>query len=85
MNKYQEALDEIKEIGYGKECQIDLLQELVYKTTPKKPTKDNSKGDGSCPSCGNTIFDGSDIFYANKVYRYCQYCSQAIDWSNEDD
>ena len=81
MNKYQEALDRkvYVESEHYDEKDINLLQELVDKATPKKPYFLNyggyQIGNWKCPIC--------DGFVARD--NYCKYCGQALDWSDEDD
>ena len=86
MNKYEEALDKIKELyvfrkfgsmeevksDYKKEC--DLLEELVKRATPMKPTIHSTEEyvKHSCPVCG-----------ISGMFNYCPVCGQAIDWSNK--
>ena len=89
MNKYQEALDNM--IYYSQdttdlteeEC-FRLLQELVDRATPKKVKVvpgDRLRFDGLCPNCNRPLFDGSDMFFKEKRYQFCDYCGQALDWS----
>ncbi len=89
MNKYQEALD--KMIYYNQdlaelteeEC-FKLLQELVDRATPRKVEvvpSDILYFDGVCPNCNKPLFDGTDMFFKEKRYKFCAYCGQAIDWS----
>ena len=83
--KYQEAISSItftmhlrvkpKALGHCEDENLDLLQELVDKATPKKPTK------SVCPNC-----DSWDIYseeFDNK-YNFCPNCGQAIDWSENE-
>ncbi len=85
MNKYQEALDFVKETLNAREPNVmnhlcanrrldHELKELVERATPKKPY---DKGDYYiCPNCSN------DRCVCGK---FCPKCGQAIDWSVEDD
>ena len=78
------------------ESQIRILQELVDKTTPKKPIKleitdldeiimpeyTNTIDKYMCDNCGLTWFIVDGHTYQHK---YCKQCGQAIDWSNNED
>lgn len=94
MNKYQQALELIKE-SYGEgEFQynydeINTLKELVDKATPKKPISKYIV-DGRycvCPECG-ALLDEECLLKTYECLReghqYCHVCGQAIDWSEED-
>lgn len=67
-----------QELNAKREATEKLLQELVDKTTPKKPDYwGDWYGDEywNCPCCEKTYevdYDESD---------YCPNCGQAIDWS----
>lgn len=96
MNKYQEALDKIENAAYyggEKGDNIELLQELVDRATPKKPIDDK------CPHCGeetvthdildqeldydyedNMLLSYSTITYNNE---FCYNCGQAIERSED--
>ena len=83
-NEYQEALDYLRWIGgdgyYKKqrEKSLDVLQELVDKETPMKPTyRDigNWKNVSDCQKCGKT-----SLIKRN----YCGNCGQRIDRSEEE-
>ena len=89
MNKYQRALDEIKNMlndmtqnendsfkyhYYIKLGTVEVLQELVDKATPKKPTFVESYPSGECPNCDESIGGRN----------YCHNCGQALDWSEND-
>ena len=95
MNKYREALLDIRYIytqsqkykklqKYNAMRQLDTLQELVDKATPKKP-KIRVFNDAEvwecaerlvekevCPLCNHKLLDKDP---------YCRFCGQAIDWS----
>ncbi len=102
MNKYQEALDKLKEnyenvfkasiIERDNEFyeDMDALQELVEKATPKKVIySDYEEVDddiyvantAKCPTCGNEFEFG----YWNDTYNHHCVCGQVIDWSKEDE
>lgn len=94
MNKYEEALNSIEEkttktIEYPltpaikfRYCgdEVDILQELVDKATPKKtscskpfniPHLNIDITFGKCPTCGSSLAGQQ---------AYCTKCGQAIDW-----
>ena len=86
-NKYQEALDIISsrcvETSDNDEKQMDLLQELVDKATPKKLSETKIQYTieipaymvvKTCPKC-NRKFD-----YKNMGVNYCSICGQRLDW-----
>lgn len=89
MNRYQEALKKLRKIEqtentWDENCEV--LQELVYKATPKKPKirafneaepwycADYLVEREACPLCGRKLLDKDP---------YCYICGQAIDWSEE--
>ena len=97
MNKYQEALSNIRYYyaqsqkykklqKYNAKRQLETLQELVDKDTPKAPNFEHSgqrSPDGvsvimffkyNCPCCKSRI---------SRIDKFCPECGQAIDWSNE--
>ena len=83
MNKYQEALDSVKDlridfidlgyISYVTDSDIDNLKELVDKETPMKPLEDNYLGEFMC-ECGSPI---------TKDHKYCPYCGQKLNWNKK--
>lgn len=92
MNKYQEALNYIKNIVldssgdgyyepktvqdfYFRDCQI--LQELINKATPQKPSIEDDTW--YCPECEAEY----ELDYHE--HDYCPKCGQALDWSEEDE
>ena len=88
MNKYQEALDFVKKHLDSKQDleKVEVLQELVDKTTPKKPiNRINYRTDINayyCPNCNGFICNYYDK--DNERDDYCCNCGQALDWSDED-
>lgn len=103
MNKYQEALLNIRYYyaqsqkykklqKYNAIRQLETLQELVDRDTPKKPneqlidnyfkgipgeTPNEKELNYFCPNCNELVGDEWS------KYNYCPCCGQAIDWSEE--
>lgn len=79
MDKYQEALNNVKRVyvesEHYDEEDIRLLQELVDKATPKKVDKYSRYKDLEptyfCPICENIV---------EKVHKYCTECGQRLEW-----
>ena len=98
-NKYQEALDRLLNDDYdfshdfyeddkatAMERDIDTLQELVDKATPKKIRYENAPKPSmaymySCPNCGRMLGVNCKPTYIN----YCDECGIKLDWSDEND
>ena len=85
MNKYQEALEQLKTLDCVDENNFDIknknipiLQELVDKATPKKAVwiEDFLR----CPSCFN--YDSLSDGYGEH-HNYCNECGQSLDLSKE--
>lgn len=91
MNKYKEALDEIKSIvldtsgdGYHTPKYLqnfyfnscETLQELVDRATPKQVEYFNDEY--CCDACGCKLF-------ADRPVDFCPNCGQALDWRDEND
>ena len=104
-SKYQEALDRTKEI-YEVICDelkskeltsktnedVEVLQELVDKATPKKPVRvccepeeewDKEEELYNCPNCGEPLPYNFDYDYPIKN-KCCLECQQVLDWSGFD-
>lgn len=94
MNKYQEALNEVRNCAdcLGCTCKhVDLLQELVDKAIPKKVVALPKKEYGythKCPNCEQLV--GTIVMSRNNEFSpyieeddYCCSCGQALDWSEE--
>ena len=77
MNKYQEALNQIKHELYAEEddYNVSLMQELVDKATPKKPAYYKIDQEWICPYCAEEVFGGQKI---------CSNCGKALDWNNDE-
>ena len=87
MNDYQDALnrckldfeDRIKEdivlmVGY---MDLEKLQELVDKATPKEVLTPEWSLDNECPNCGNVEWIFQE--YPNEN-SHCHICGQALIW-----
>ena len=98
MSKYQEALDRTKE-AYKAICDeinineltikmnedVEVLQELIDKETPKKPIL-VSDYDGlvyECPVCHNEF--RPDTILNHVKYGGCPYCLQKITFRSDED
>lgn len=89
MNKYQEALNEIKNCNC-ENCYCDsmgVIEVLVERATPMKPLDIHTPVVkwGLCPACKGELnkFHGRP----NRVLEneaYCRDCGQALDWSEEE-
>lgn len=93
MNKYQEALSSVlftmhnrvkpKALGRCEDSNLDLLQKLVDRATPKKCEEKEQIVNGIsiihavCPNCGIEIDEFEHL-------KGCPYCLQALDWSGEE-
>ena len=86
MSKYQEALNIWKEDTDGffdgknnNQNEINVLQELVNKATPKKV--DMTTDTLICPYCQTgRVYDWEN----DKAFSFCADCGQAIDWSTDE-
>lgn len=104
-SKYQEALDRLLNDEYdfphdfygedkatAMEHDIDTLQELVDKATPKKPVRvccepeeewDNEEEIYNCPNCGEPLPYNFDYDYQIKN-KCCLECQQVLNWGGFD-
>ena len=88
MNKYQEALDYLKNgnlFGELSNVALDSIEELVDKEIPKKPTISYSiigEENSYCPNCVSRF--SRTVAYARVAYKHCPECGQAIDWSENE-
>lgn len=57
---------------------VETNVESLIKQEPKKPSGDwHSVPHYRCPTCHSAV----KIFSDDKTYPYCQFCGQALDWS----
>ena len=111
-SKYQEALDRLLNDEYdfphdfyeedkatAMERDIDTLQELVDKATPRIPSLNKTWEDEDTKTiydeyghinellcvCPNCGESAIYDFEYNKRFKCCSHCGQRIDWSDEND
>lgn len=92
MNKYQEALSEVIRMSAQSDEpfpteEVEALQELVDKATPKKPINQSTPvvRQGYCPNCKGELRKlGSRNEVVIEGQLYCCSCGQALDWSTND-
>lgn len=88
MNKYQEALEKLREIEQTEntwDVNCDVLQKLVDRATPKNP--DVNINNGYCPNCHQAF--GLERTRQAMIRPYwlsfCPCCGQALDWSENNE
>lgn len=86
MNKYQEALDEIKgkklkqgnytilDFGYVLEKEIEILQELIDRAKPEKVLSNGYVN--LCPVCKNSVWQ------IKEESKYCFRCGKALEYKD---
>ena len=87
MSKYTEALSSIyftmhnrvkpKTLGHCEDKNLEVLEELVDRATPKKPIH-KANGIIVCPKCYRTTVNTVSPVYC------CCLCGQRLDWSTND-
>lgn len=95
MNKYQEALDDLKKhiigipiLSWYYKKDTDTIQELVDRATPKKPIKLDKGYYRINGGWKERITDCCPNCTQQLRYKRCcddNECRQAIDWSNNED
>lgn len=95
MSKYTEALSSIyftmhnrvkpKTLGHCEDRNLEVLEELVERATPKKP--DVNINNGYCPNCHQAFGLERTRQAMIRPYwlSYCPCCGQALDWSKDDE
>ena len=93
MRKYTEALSSIyftmhnrvkpKSLGHCEDKNLEVLEELVDKATPKKP--DITVHNGFCPNCHQAfgLERTKEAMIRPRWFSFCPCCGQAIDWSTD--
>lgn len=86
MNKYSKALEaiwsncsaEFYKTAESQSAHI-ILQNLIERQIPKEPREDEMLKDTYvCPECNHILSTGAR-------HRFCEYCGQALDWSDIDE
>ena len=94
MSEYTEAISSIyftmhnrvkpKTLGHCEDKNLELLEELAERATPKKP--DVNINNGYCPNCHQAF--GLERTRQAMIRPYwlsfCPCCGQALDWSTND-
>lgn len=93
MSKYTEAISSIyftmhnrvkpKTLGHCEDKNLELLEELVERSTPKKP--EITIYNGFCPNCHNAFGLERTQRAMLKPYwlSFCPCCGQALDWGKQ--
>ena len=89
MNKYEQALKNVRAELRVSNSDIDTLQELVNRATPNRvkqiedhyfaETYEYDYSSGNCPHCGANVY--CDEYDAEP--HYCFTCGQKLSWDNE--
>ena len=93
MSKYTEAISSIyftmhnrvkpKTLGHCEDKNLEVLEELAERATPKKP--DVNINNGYCPNCHQAF--GLERTRQAMIRPYwlsfCPCCGQALDWSEK--
>lgn len=93
MSEYTEAISSIyftmhnrvkpKTLGHCEDRNLEILEELVERATPKKP--DVNINNGYCPNCHQAF--GLERTRQAMIRPYwlsfCPCCGQALDWSKK--
>ena len=94
MSEYTEAISSIyftmhnrvkpKTLGHCEDKNLELLEELVDRATPKKP--DITVHNGFCPNCHQAfgLERTKEAMIRPRWFSFCPYCGQALDWSEEE-
>ena len=95
MSKYTEALSSIyftmhnrvkpKTLGHCEDKNLEVLEEIVNKATPKKP--EITIYNGFCPNCHQAFgFERTRQAMLRPYWlSFCPVCGQALDWSEDDE
>ena len=60
---------------------LDFTIKALEKQIPKKPTEYDSVPHARCPQCTR----GVRVYCDSAKVPFCQWCGQALDWSDNDD
>lgn len=93
MSKYTEAISSIyftmhnrvkpKTLGHCEDKNLEVLEELAERATPKKP--DVNINNGYCPNCHQAfgLERTRQAMIRPRWFSFCPYCGQALDWSEK--
>ena len=93
MSKYTEAISSIyftmhnrvkpKTLGHCEDKNLEVLEELAERATPKKP--EITIYNGLCPNCHQAfgLERTRQAMIRPRWFSFCPYCGQALDWSEE--
>lgn len=93
MSEYTEAISSIyftmhnrvkpKTLGHCEDKNLEVLEELAERATPKKP--DVNINNGYCPNCHNAFGLERTQRAMLKPYwlSFCPCCGQALDWGKQ--
>lgn len=93
MSKYTEAISSIyftmhnrvkpKTLGHCEDKNLEVLEELVERATPKKP--EITIYNGLCPNCHRAfgLERTRQAMIRPRWLSFCPYCGQALDWGEE--
>ena len=91
MSEYTEARSSIyftmhnrvkpKTLGHCEDKNLEVLEELAERATPKKP--DVNINNGYCPNCHQAfgLERTKEAMIRPRWFSFCPYCGQALDWS----
>lgn len=95
MSEYTEAISSIyftmhnrvkpKTLGHCEDKNLEVLEELAERATPKKP--DVNINNGYCPNCHQAFGLERTRQAMLRPYwlSFCPCCGQALDWSEDDE
>ena len=93
MSEYTEAISSIyftmhnrvkpKTLGHCEDKNLEVLEELVERATPKKP--DITVHNGFCPNCHQAfgLERTKEAMIRPRWFSFCPYCGQALDWGKQ--
>lgn len=94
MSEYTEAISSIyftmhnrvkpKTLGHCEDKNLEVLEELAERATPKKP--DVNINNGYCPNCHQAFGLERTRQAMLRPYwlSFCPYCGQALDWGSDE-
>ena len=73
-----------KTLGHCEDKNLEVLEELAERATPKKP--DVNINNGYCPNCHQAFGLERTRQAMLRPYwlSFCPYCGQALDWGSDE-